>query len=79
MSDEDLDRWIAQQEALPEHLKRWAVFERPQWIWLARWLGYVGLHKLGGRICGLRGETNEERAERLRKFWQQEEQDGAHS
>ena len=70
--DEELERWIDQQEALPESLKRWVIFERPDRIWLARILMHIGLFSIGQRLCGMRWETDEERIKRLREQWGRE-------
>lgn len=69
--DDGFERWLDQQENLPDHLQRWVIFERPRYIWLGRILMHIGLWSLGERICGLRFETDEERNQRLREFWKQ--------
>lgn len=76
MSD-DIERWLDQQEQLPDHLQRWAVFDRPKYIRLARILIRLNLWGLAKWVCGLRDETDEERLTRLRKFWAEERPDAA--
>lgn len=71
MPDDELERWIDQQEQLPDQLQEWYIFERPQWIWLGKLVMHAGFFKLGQRICGLRFETSTERVERLRRCWKE--------
>lgn len=73
--NEELEKWIDQQETLPEHLQRWMVFEHPGRIKFARFIMHIGFFHLGKRLCGMRYENDAERAERLRKYWEQEKND----
>ena len=70
--NEEVERWIDQQETLRDHLQRWMVFERPDRIRFAKILMHLGFFKTGQRLCGMRYENDQERADRLRKYWEQE-------